>query len=354
MIRRFAERLLHTLARDDEDLVCSPAGLWQGLAVMAAGARAETADELRELLGVAGPVAAEAVRELAVRREPALAAAVWSRKPMREDFRARLPHVGFGGLDDAAAIDAWVHGATSGLVERLPLAPDPDTSFLLVSAFGVREAWATPFEDEDTEYRPFTDARGNRDRVPMMTRKVPAAGAWAVGGTRVVELGCVRPELSVRIVLGEPGETAARVLAAAWAPATERTPLGAGADGVRIDVPRLSLRACLSLTEALAELGLEWSTTELADFSRMSEEPVVLRAVLQEALIEVSEAGFEAASVTQLMDWLGSPALDSPGTLRISFDRPFGMVLLAGEELPLVTAWQAGIPGEAEAGPAHL
>ncbi|MCX4822776.1 serpin family protein [Streptomyces sp. NBC_01142] len=352
MIHRFAERLLHTVARDDENLVCSPAGLWQALAVMAAGARGETADELRELLGVAGPDAADA-SDPADASRATLATGVWCRVPLREDFRARFPHVAFGGLgglggsgglDDVAAIDAWVRAATDGLVDRLPCAPDPETVLLLVSAFGVREVWRTPFDDQDTEYRPFTDARGGRDSVPTMTRRIPATDAWTVAGTQVVELACVREELSVRLVLGQPGARPAEVLAAAWAPATARTPLGADIDDVRIDVPRVWLRESLDVTRHFPGLGLEWSPTELADFSGMSEAPLALGAVLQETLIDVSETGFEAASVTQVIDWLDGPVQDGPRVRRISFDRPFGIVLLAAEDLPLVTAWQAGLP----------
>jgi serpin B len=62
----------------------------------------ETARELRELLGVAGPEAASAVTEvtaqLARTEGIAVATGVWSRIPVYRGYRERLPEVGFGHL----------------------------------------------------------------------------------------------------------------------------------------------------------------------------------------------------------------------------------------------------------------
>lgn len=106
-IRAFAERLLTSVFHDRAvlaaygDFTCSPTGLWLALSAVASGAGSETARELRELLGLAGPEAASAVTEvtalLAQTEGVAAATGVWSRIPVYRDYRERLPDVGFGG-----------------------------------------------------------------------------------------------------------------------------------------------------------------------------------------------------------------------------------------------------------------
>ncbi|MYW08349.1 serine protease, partial [Streptomyces sp. SID2563] len=60
VVRRLGERWIRELAGPGGDFVCSPAGLWLALTALAAGARGETADELRAVLGAAGDEAAGA------------------------------------------------------------------------------------------------------------------------------------------------------------------------------------------------------------------------------------------------------------------------------------------------------
>jgi serpin B len=137
-IQALAARWLRLLADDaDGDFACSPAGLWLALAAIAAGARGETAEELRGLLGVAGseaaPAVTDAVRALAATDALAVATGMWSAVPVEDGYRAALPDIGFGELDGSAGIHEWVRKATDGLIERAPAEPAPDTALMLVS-----------------------------------------------------------------------------------------------------------------------------------------------------------------------------------------------------------------------------
>jgi len=350
-IRRLGERWLPELG--DGDFVCSPAGLWLVLAAVAAGAREETAAELGELLGVAGQDAADAVtgaaRELEATDALAVATQVWSRVPVYRAYRESLPGIGFATSKDPAAIDAWVRGATGGLIERLPVPIDDATLLALVNALALKARWAVPFSPGQTADAPFKDAAGVTHEVPTMRRELRRGEAWTVGGVQVVELRCAAVDgglpARVRFVLGEKDAGPVDVLPLAWAAPGLRRPVEA--DSVRLSLPRFSLRTNIDVTPRLAALGVRYATGRDADFSGLSPEPLAISKAVQEAVVKVAELGVEAAAVSVLLMNPSGPPPRPTTIVRIAFDRPFGIVVLDGSgEVPLFVGWQAGAPEE--------
>ena len=356
-MRQLTHRWLESVARTpDGDFAASPAGLWLALATVSVGARGATAAAFEDVLETGPePAAAVAAAVRALEKTEALTAAtgVWSRSPLRADFRAALPDVGFGELDDAspAVIDAWVREATGGLVERLPVRIPDETRLLLVNALALKARWADPFDAVNTRDRSFTDAAGGVHRVPTMCKTFSAHSAWTVpepsgGQVRVVELRCATEGFSpavVRFVIGSPGGTAPEVLPAAWAPSGLRGRIDA--DQVRVLLPRLALRSTIEVTGHLAALGLAVATTDHADFSGLSPEALKIDQVVQEAVVKVAEEGIEAAAATAVRMMYAGMVTSRPRVAEIAFDRPFGLVVLDSTgELPLFTAWQATAP----------
>ncbi|MDF3288659.1 serpin family protein [Streptomyces silvisoli] len=356
-MRQLAHRWLESVAQTpDGDFAASPAGLWLALAAVSVGARGKTATAFEGVLET-GPepaaAVAAAVRALEKTDALALATGVWSRSPLREEFRTALPDVGFGELDDASptVIDAWVREATGGLVERLPVRIPEETRLLLVNALALKARWADPFDTANTRDRPFTDATGAVHQVPTMCKTFSAHSAWTVpessgGLTRVVELRCATEGFTpavVRFVIGSPGRTAPEVLPAAWAPTGLRARLDA--DRVRVLLPRLALRTTIEVTGHLPALGLDIATSDHADFSGLSPQALTIDQVVQEAVIKVAEEGIEAASATAVRMMYAGMVTSRPRVVEIAFDRPFGLVVLDSTgELPLFTAWQATEP----------
>ena len=176
----------------------SPAGLWLALGAVAAGARAETADELRALLGVAGDEAADAVTATTRTCGPP------TRSPWRPAHgparrctaptATSLPGLALGGVPDQAQADTWVREATGGLIATLPVMLDPDTALTIVNILALKARWEHPFREWSTRPEPFTDAQGVEHEVATMHGAVDPADAWrAPGGVRVVELRTAGP-----------------------------------------------------------------------------------------------------------------------------------------------------------------
>ncbi|MET9374814.1 serpin family protein [Streptomyces sp. NPDC002992] len=352
-VRALAERWLPLLAGEagEEDFVCSPAGLWLALGAVAAGARGETAEELRALLGVAGEEAAEAVtavaRELGRTGALDVATGVWSRIPLLPAYVKALPDAGCGALDrDAQArLDAWVRESTGGRIERLPLALDGSEALVLVNALALKASWRAAFRASLTRDEPFTDANGDTVSVPTMRQLVSARRVWTVDGVIVVELPCEgEPGPLVRFVLGPEGAGVAEVLPAAWAPAARRRPLAA--EAVDLALPRFSLRTKTDVHARLGALGVGLATRAEADFTGLAaERPLWISAAVQEAVVQVAEEGVEAAAVTVVAMTRGGAPPRHELIARVAFDRPFGVVVLDGSgEVPLFAGRQSSVP----------
>ena len=370
-IQRFAERLLTSVLHDGavpdtytySDFTCSPIGLWLALSAVASGAKSETARQLCDLLGVAGPEAASAVTEvtaqLAQTEGVAAATGVWSRTPIYRDYRERLPDVGFGHLDpaDVSAIDAWVRKATNGSIRELPDRPNGDELLLLVSALQLAGEWASPrFELQKTTDQVFTDVQGTEHLVPTMATTLPRPSyAWTVEAPSgkaedevdVVALLCTaesgRLPLQVSCVLGAPGRGPADVLPAAWSAHERRRPIDA--DQVTVALPRLHLHTRLQAERLLPSLGAPLAGSGLADFSGMSPEPLRVDRLIQESVLRIDEEGVRAEAITQVWKSSRGRGLGAERIRHIAFNRPFGLVVFAGSTgLPLFTAWQASAP----------
>lgn len=334
--------------------VCSPAGLWLALAAVAAGARGETARELRALLGTAdreaGPAVTAAARELALTGALGVATRVWSRVPVERAYREALPDVRFDDVMDPAAADASVREATGGLIECLPLEITGETLLALVNVLALKARWEKPFDAGRTRDLPFTDASGTTRPVATMTKGLPLADVWTVDGAYVVELRCTAGEgggegARVRFVLGEPGAGAARVLPAGWADRAAGVP--PAADRVTLALPRLALRTRIAVTGQLPALGVRLATSGAADFSGLSPQPLTISDVVQEAVLKIAEEGVEAAAVTVVAMRAAGAAPPPQRVLHLAFDRPFGIVVLpADSDVPLFTAWQADTPAD--------
>jgi serpin B len=371
-IRGLAERWLAEVAGDpavraeDGNFVCSPTGLWLALTAASTGARAGTAQELRSLVGAAGPEAAAAARAataaLAGTGGLTVATGVWARTPVYREYRESLPEIRFGHLDPSApdaasAIDTWVREVTRGLIGGLPLRQDREVLLVLVNALALQADWQSPFRPQDTVDRPFTDERGVEHRVPTMFQKLPRpTHAWTAPSrsgspVNVVALRCMaghgQEPVQVSFVLGEPGQPAAEVLPAAWAPHDQRRPMEA--DAVTFALPRLRLRTGLDVTQHLPALGAAQAASRLADFSGISPEPLTIGQFVQESVLKVNERGLEASAVTGYSHVL-SASVRPPLIQHIAFDRPFGIVVFDGSAIPLFTAWQSAAPMGADRG----
>lgn len=357
--RDFALDLLRVAAGDGNALL-SPYSVAAALTMTYAGARGDTAEEMRRTLHLALPDdrihAARNELDLRISAEPTLpegeagdpfairlANSLWGQAgyPFLEDFLALLAQNYDAGMNivdymaDAErarrTINAWVEERTEGRI--IDLIPDGVitglTRLVLVNAIWFKASWATPFEPDRTRDGPFRLLDGREVAVPMMhgNLRLPYAVGEGFQAVRLPYAG----DASMLLIVPEPGRYR-EVVDQLDASGLEAIRRAESEHLVELAVPKFELRSQLALKPALQELGMVAAFTEPslpggADFTGMTDaRELLIEEVVHQAFMTVDEQGTEAAAATAVVIREES----APAPAMVTVDRPFLLLIEHG------------------------
>lgn len=328
--------------------VFSPFSLAVILAVLAAGARGRTRDELRNWLRLGGDPERTMHGLLEqLRSNPGcvlrLANALWvcedqtllpgAQEDLRRLFEAELFRADFSRASEVAdAINEFVRKQTEGMIPRLasPATIRPDSRLIAVNTLYFNGSWREPFDEDDTEPGPFHLADGTVREIPMMHQcedfryiSVPDPAVHGVvlpykGG------GC---ELIVLMTRSE-NDPVERVTAALDAAALTGWIENAETKTVSLALPRLTLEPEeMELEELLQKAGLDTLFTNNADLSGFSgRRDLKADRIIQKVRLEITERGTEAAAATMFIMEIGAAPMERE-ILDFTVDRPFVLLV---------------------------
>jgi serine protease inhibitor len=338
-------------ARSSPALVMSPYSLGAALDLLALGAEGKTAALLSGRGGQpvpSGEDPAKLHRLLAGASSDdvilRLANSVWLRRdaePLQAyisaaqgAFDAQVTTIDFAQQASADKINAWVKGATQGVIPGVIDELDPQTEFMLINTTYFKGKWAVPFDAAHTGPAPFTRADGSKHDVPMMNAALRMQ--YADGPLWHAVMIPYRGERFQMIVM-----TAKDPAKGSDAKGLDAKNLDAKSSGVRAELgsneftaameksnwqnrevvlrlPRFRAEFGADLTPLLMRLGLSAAFGPNADYRKITKESLRATTVLQRALVEVTEEGTEAAAATTVT------GTRSIGThVAFSADRPF-------------------------------
>ncbi len=327
----FAFDLYEKVRGEDGNLAYSPASISLAFAMTYAGARGETATQMKDVLRL--PDDAAAVHDSASR-----ILAQWN-DPERETYelrvvnrlfgeesytfvpdfvaltrdRYRAPFEGVSFISDPDAqrqhINGWVMEQTNDRIEDLlpEGSIDDQTRLVLVNAIYFLGKWVHAFDPEATSDETFyVNGRAATD-VPLMQQ----TGTFAYGETddvQVLEMPYVGDELSMTIVLPKERrglssieESLSQENLDSWLGATSE-------QRTRVFIPRFELEdARIPLKDALISMGMEIPfDRHRADFTAMAAPPnpadeLYIADCFHEAFVKVDEEGTEAAAATAVV-----------------------------------------------------
>jgi serpin B len=333
----FSESLYRHAARHGGNVVLSPYNISAALSMVLAGARGDTAAEMRQVLGE--PVIDEISKTGNTNGNEFLAAnSVWVQRGfsiLPEFSKTALP-VDFQDDVEAARaeINSWTDRQTRGKIKDLfaPGSIRSDTRLVLASAVYFNGKWEQAFRRTDTKPEEFTPSSGRPEQVPFMHRTGRFGYAETAAG-QTLEMRYAGTGLAFDILLpkkGAPLETAEKAMTG-W--------LGGLKDqSVQVSVPKFRVSWEAQLRSALEAIGIRKAFTGAADFSGIDDRSDLrLSQVVHKAWIDVTEEGTEAAAATGATMALVSMRMSSQPVFRA--DRPFvflirdtrsGLILFAG------------------------
>jgi serpin B len=343
----FAFQLLQTVARngkEGENILVSPLSASLALAMLSNGAGGVTQGEIQAALGYGDGTRDDmngyfrkmitAMRELDADVSFESANSIWIARgfpvllPFKEVnqtyYEAEIRNEDFNKatLD---LINAWCAEKTHGNIPEILKAIDPGSALYLLNALFFKGAWATPFDRELTKEVPFHNQDGATPNVPMMDYGLVANLIYSKEESfELTELPYGNGAFSMVFLLPQEGVSPASVIDNLSAPVWESCLSKSYLSRVKIRLPRFKVAYERALKDDLMALGMESMFNEHADFSLVSQIPLVVSSVLQKTTLEVNEEGAEAsaATVIQMITTSdGGFSVDPVQTIKI--DRPF-------------------------------
>ena len=348
----FACDLYAQLKGDDSgakgNLFFSPFSVSSVLAMAYAGAKGDTAEQMRKTLrfpntreDIHASFAALLKHFDDVQRDGsvqlAIANSLWPQKnakaPLLESYLAlakqnygvEITPVDFARAEPKARarINRWVAEKTRDKIQDIIGSPlDPQTRLVLVNAVYFKGLWATKFSPGSTKALPFFTWSARDVQAPLMCQ----SNTYSYGeqsDARIIELPCQGGNISMFVIL--PADKTKEGLAqiekqlspeqiALWQNQVKK-------QKVQIYLPRFRIDwGAKSLVATLEKLGMQDAfAMGKADFSGMNGSPdYAISDILQKAFVDVNEEGAEASAATGVFTWRYEPP---PPVFRA--DHPF-------------------------------
>ncbi|KAF0295544.1 Leukocyte elastase inhibitor A [Amphibalanus amphitrite] len=320
------------LAKDDQssNIFFSPLSIGTALAMVYAGSRGDTSQQMEEVLGFQGrrKTVLRGHRGLVrwIRRRhnssdvtvkvtnrvyasPTLRLRARFAARMRRLFYAKLKQLDFSRSEEAAAVvNANVNEDTAGRITELvdPGTLDSDTALLLVNAVYFKGAWLMEFDTSLTAEADFHALSGTRTVQMMKAKKYFPVGYSGSVDARVLKLPYKGEAISMLIVL--PNEM----------------------DGIHLldaEIHKANMEDLIWSLDSSEEV--EMGLTDLfdlneANLSGISRQRICVSDVVHKAAIEVTEEGTTATAATAVGF---SFRMLRPKPEPFIVDRPFFFVL---------------------------
>ena len=361
----FAFDLYQHLCKTEGNLFFSPYSVSTALAMTYAGARAETAAQMADVMHFEFEPARlhAAFGELieSSRSSPTdsacrldVANALWGQQNIDflEDFinltgrhyGAGLREVDFANDPQSARkiINEWIARETEQMIPELLRAGDINrlTELVLTNAIYFKGDWATRFDEEATGDGTFVAAENTPLTVPMMH----GTGAFRVTSTDtldVLELPYASDRLAMMIILPKAVDGLADAETLLTRTNLDQWTAQLSEQTLQVSIPRFRLGWRQDLGPTLVQMGMADAFDETkADFSGMTGRRALegrgrlyIAAVIHQAEIAVDEQGAEASAATAVvMKKRSAPArfvADHPFAFLIR-DRQTGSILFLG------------------------
>ncbi|NLG40843.1 MAG: serpin family protein, partial [Chloroflexi bacterium] len=347
----FALDLYQQLKSGQGNLLYSPYSLFQALTMVYAGARGDTAGQMREVLHY--PIADEQLYRVSNALNKVLSStlgtsnqddqaftlqianALWAMQNghieesyldlLSENYAAGMRTVDFAQSQQAAdLINQWAQEHTNNKIKEIanPAMFNVNTRLALTNAVYFKGAWRFPFDEVNTQKQPFILLDGDQVEVDMMRLSTEELRALKNDQIQMVELGYANSSMVMDLVAPTNGN---------WDSFSQTLTAGLLDDYLgQLDTHRVDLSLPkfiietpeMDLIDPMQDLGMIDLFGMGADLSGMTgDKSLLISTLVQKAFIDVNEAGTEAAAVTIAV--AQEKGMISPEPLTITFDSPF-------------------------------
>jgi serpin B len=361
---KFNLGLLHHLYNEEKNVFFSPFSISTAFGMLYAGAKGQTAQEMRQVLGYdsanlldeqlfeqfsevlskvdridSNNYELNIANKLVVQKGFELLESFESN--LKTHFKTTVDSVDFRDSTVASDINRWVSRQTHDKIKKLLDGPlDASTRLVLLNAVYFKGLFQTQFLKNETKEENFFNA-GNTEKktLTQMMRRTGQFNYTEVEqiDCKVLEIPYSGDDISLYIVLPNERQGLKKLSSGlnAWEQ-IEDSIRNLRQTEVEVMVPKFKIETSYSLKQVLGEMGMKSVFTPSADLSGIDgKRDLDVSQVVHKAYVEVNEEGTEAAAATAIT--VHTNAVHQKPVFRA--DHPFlffirdnrnGMTLFAG------------------------
>ena len=254
-------------------------------------------------------------------------------------FEAEVSNMDFtDAAGTANKINKWCSRHTNGLVPKIIDKVEPNDIVYLMNALYFKSQWKEKFSKSNTAQEPFTREDGSKLNVQMMKQEED----FRYQDNDILRAVCLpygNWSYTMMVILPADGKTLDDVIKYLNTDNWNEFKRSMVTCDVDLWLPRFESKFEIRLNDLLSSMGMPSAFSPLAaNFSAMSDTPLYLSLVQQNAAIKVDEEGTEAAAVSFSV---GKAMAAAPGEhVVFHADSPFlylitesstGAILFAGK-----------------------
>ena len=343
----------------DKDYIISPLSMQFLLGMVLDGAQGDTADEICNVLGYGKGQKAdvdqfslsmmEQLPNMDRKTKLSLANALFSDKsfPVLDSYKsnvskyykAEIQNLDFSNSASALkTINGWASKKTNKMIPKVLDRISPELPVILMNALYFKGEWKNTFKKSSTTEETFTNEAGVQSKVKMMKESSKSYKYSENDVFQAVNMPYGNGAYSMTVFLPKKGYKVADVVDVLKKSDWNSVLNEMRYESLSLWFPRFETKYEIVLNDILCAMGMPRAFNgSQADFSALSNIPLALYLVKQNAIIKVDEEGTEAAAVSVAV----FEKTAAPGP-EISFhaDHPFlymiteastGVILFAGK-----------------------
>jgi serpin B len=252
-----------------------------------------------------------------------------------ENFDAYIKMLDFQSPAALDTINSWCSRKTNKLIPTILDEIPAEAVMYLTNAIYFKGLWSQKFNKKDTREADFRNVNNQNVRVNMMSLK-DTFMYYEDETAQYLSMPYGGKAFSMTVMLPVEGKSTDSLLVGFDATKWQNIQTGMTGREVQVFMPRLKVENKFMLKETLEDMGMPVAFTPMANFSGISDTPVMISDVIHKTYVTVDEEGTEAAAVTAVQfEYTSIPEyklfnVNRPFVFIIS-EKSTGVILFAGK-----------------------
>jgi serpin B len=342
-LNNFAFNMYDELSKNTNNMFISPTSIYLAMGMVYNGANGDTQEEMANVLNI-GNMSLKDFNQLSrdlqylilgyKNTKIELANSIWIRDTFSESikndfinnnkdyFGAMISALDFNNSSSKNIINDWVSKNTKGKIkDAIEGKIDSSTIMILINTIYFKAAWENQFDDAYTIRDNFNGKNGV-ENVDIM-RQTKTFKYTENDLMQAILLPYEDSKTSMFIILPKGNLKDLNLSNDNFMNVIDE--MNNKSSYVALSMPKIKMDYSVKLNEILAKLGMP-SAFNKADFSKMTDEDVLISDVTHKTFLNIDENGTEAAAMTKVDMDLTSVMEDKPKEMNINRPFMFGII----------------------------